>query len=161
MYHSNQILDVTCEPKDLDQVIAFAVGLYTENAHLFTRLDGRMKMAWSEPVPGAYALGTGSMKPYEAGPNKGYGHGAPEGWTDYPFDYDPEIVSKITAQWLEKNPPKDAERPLIDGSTHPGFRAMSLRSAEAAGILPAYGVPGWCHWDAILVLVPCWLEYHK
>lgn len=161
MFHSNQILDITCEPSDLAKIIEFAVDLYTDATRLFTRQDGRMKMAWSEPVPGAYAIGAGSMEPYKSGPNKGWSHRTPKGWADYPFDYDPAIVASIAAQWLEKNPPDSKARPMIDGSVHPGFRAMSPQSAEAAGILPQYGIPGWDHWDAILVLVPCWLEYHK
>ena len=45
MFSSNQILDISCEQKDLSRVIKFAVGLDDED--LFIRHDGRLKMAFS------------------------------------------------------------------------------------------------------------------
>lgn len=54
MFHSNQIFDVTCESGDLELVLDFAVRLFNENADMFTRPDGRVSMAFSEPVPGVY-----------------------------------------------------------------------------------------------------------
>lgn len=160
MYHSNQVLDITCEAKDLARVIGFAAGIYADASQMFTRQDGRVKMAFAEPLPHVYALGTGSMAPYAAGPSAGHGPG--KGWTDFPFDYDPGIIARIAAQWLDSNPPDRLARPDIDGFVSPGLRAMSLRSAVSAGILPPlYELEGWDWHGAVLVLAPCWLEYHK
>lgn len=158
MFSSNQILDIACEPRDLAQVIRFAVGLYGDEK--FTRSDGRMRMAFSEPVPCVYALGTGSMRPYETGPNKGWAGKLGKGWTDFPFDYDPEIVAKIVTQWLESHQPDPYGRPCTDGSAHPGLRIRSLHSIQDE-LPPPYEIPEWNWMDAIVFLTPCWLRYDK
>lgn len=160
MFHGNQIFDVTCEPGDLELILDFAVRLFNENADMFTRPDGRVSMAFSEPVPGVYALGTGSMRPYTTGPNKGWSVQAEKGWTDYPFDYDPKIIAKIAGQWLMANPPDPVKRPGTDGSAHPGFRVRSLHSMEDELPCP-HKLDGWAWIDAILLLTPCWLRYDK
>ena len=160
MFCSNQVLDVSCETRDLAKVIGFGVDLYNENANIFTRLDGRMKMAFSEPVPGVYAVGTGSMEPYQSGPNKGWAAEIGKGWTDYPFDYDPELVARIVEQWLGKNPPSDESRPRTDGTVRPGIRVRCLRSIDHE-LPPPYEIPGWDWMDAILFFTPCWMRYDK
>lgn len=160
MFHSNQTLDVTCEPADLAMAINFGVRLYARESRIFTRPDGRVRPAMADSVPGFWILGTGSMEPYRSGPNKGHGHGPGRGWQDLPFDYDPEIIAKIACQWLEKNPPDPASCPMIDGSVHPGFRVRSLRSA-AESLPPFHERLDWNDSRTVLVLSPCWLEYHK
>ncbi len=160
MFHSNQILDVTCEPRDLAGVIDFGINLYTGTTKLFTRLDGRVTPAVTNICPGFWILGTGSMKPYQTGPNKGHGHAARRGWQDLPFDYDPDIIAKIAAQWLENNPPPDETAPMIDGSVHPGFRVRSFHSARS-DLPPYHERIDWDPSNTILVLSPCWLSYHK
>lgn len=95
MFSSNQIFDVSCEPSDLARVIKFGIELYGDD--MFIRSDGRVHIAFSEPAPGIYAIGTGSMDRLKSGPNKGYGHDCPKYWADYPFDYDPEIIAGIIA----------------------------------------------------------------
>ena len=99
MYSSNQILDISVDTQDLAQTISFAVRLY-DDTNMFTRQNGRVKMAFSEPIPGVYAIGDGSMEPYSSGPNKGWFSPTPPGWTDYPFDYDPDIIAPIITQWV-------------------------------------------------------------
>lgn len=158
MFSSNQILDITCEPRDLAAVIRFAVDLYGNE--IFTRSDGRMRMAFSEPVPGVYALGRGSMRPYKTGPNRGWAAKLGKGWTDFPFDYDPEIVARIAAQWLEGNPPDPFVRPRTDGSARPGLRVRSLRCVQDE-LPPPHELPNWDWMDAVVFLTPCWLSYDK
>lgn len=161
MYASNQILDITCEPRDMPLVLDFAIRFYGQN--IFTRTDGRIKMAWSEPMAGTYALGLGTMEPYKSGPNKGWARTPGNGWTDYPFDYDPEIVARIAAQWLEKHPPDRQCMPCTDGSCVPAFRVRSYSTALTEGIsLPGpCDDPEWSGSDCILILTPCWSTYDK
>lgn len=160
MFSSNQIFDVSCRPQDLERVIAFGVECYNASANIFTRLDGRIKMAFAEPVPGVYAIGTGSMQPYQIGPNKGWSAKIGRGWTDYPFDYDPEIIAKVIGQWLEKNPPGRETRPDTDGSVHPGIRVRCLSSIHSE-LPPPHELLNWDWMDAILLFTPCWMRYDK
>lgn len=158
MFSSNQKLDITCETRDLASVIDFCTKLYADSCQMFTRSNGRVKIAFSEPMTGVYAIGTGSMAPYTTGPNKCVGHDCPDGWTDYPFDHDPEIIAKIIAQWLGKNPPLDTDKPLTDGTLRPGLRIRNLNDA--------YDILGdlcykWPHHNCILLFTPCWMSYDK
>lgn len=161
MYASNQTLDITCEPRDLPLVLDFAIRFYGQN--IFTRTDGRIRMAWSEPMEGAYALGLGTMEPYKTGPNKNWARTPGKGWTDYPFDYDPEIIARIAAQWLDRHQPDRQYMPCTDGSCVPAFRVRSYSTACADGLgLPGpYDDPGWSGSDCILILTPCWSTHDK
>lgn len=159
MFHSNQTFDITCEPDKLAGVIDFGIRSYNDDADMFTRSDGRVSMAVSRPARNIYAIGTGSMEPYTIGPNKGYGHGTPAGWQDMPFGYDPGIMARIACQWLDNHEP-EAPRPDIDGTVRKGFRVMSVHSAWQR-LHQLHDAAGGSLDDAILILEPCWLEYHK
>lgn len=161
MYASNQKLDAACARDDLPKVLDFAVKLYGEE--LFTRSDGRIKMAFAVvPMaagPDIYLIGTGSMEPYRTGVNKGWASKLGKGWTDYPFDYEPDLVSRIISQWAAK---QDLEMPSIDGSVEKGVRVMSIHTAYTDGPLPApYSIENIDMHDAILAFVPYAMEYHK
>lgn len=161
MYASNQKLDVSCAREDLPRVLDFAVKLYGEN--IFTRTDGRIKMAFAvvdmPAGPDIYLIGTGSMEPFQTGANKGWASKSGKGWTDYPFDYEPELVAKIIAQWAAK---QDIRLPCIDGSVEKGIRVMSIDTAYEDGPLPRpYDIDGIEMHDAILAFVPYAMEYHK
>lgn len=159
MYCSDQILDISCTEQDFPKVLDFAISLY--GRAVFTRSDGRMKMAYAEPVPGIYALGTGSMEPYRTGPNKGWAAEIGRGWTDFPCDYDPKIIAPIAAQWLSRHKPAETT-PMTDGSVEQAVRAMSLHTACMAGVLPpVYDIRNWAAGDCILILAPCWMSYDK
>ena len=161
MYASNQRLDVACTKDDLTKVLDFAVKLYGEE--LFTRSDGRIRMAFAiikmPAGPDIYMIGTGAMEPYQTGPNKGWASKLGKGWTDYPFDYEPDLVARIIAQWAAK---QDIDMPSIDGSVEKGIRVMSVHTAYEDGPLPTpYSIEGIDMGDAILAFVPYPMEYHK
>lgn len=154
MFSSNQILDVSCEQQDLGEIIKFAIGLYGED--LFTRNDGRLKVAYSEPVPGVYAIGRGSFPGFSNNP--GLAHPAKRGWTDYPFDYDPEIIAGIINQWVKKqSAPKHTG---TDGSEHLGIRVRCLGSIGKE-LPPRYELPDWDCFSCILLFTPIHLAYDK
>jgi len=160
MFTSNQILDVICDARDLPKVLQFATDL-DDALEFFTRSDGRITPAFAEPVPGVYAIGKGTIEPFTTGANAGHGHGVSRGWTDYPFSWDPEIVSGILRQWLEKNPPDPATKPCTDGCVRPGFRIRSLESISPE--LPPYHeiMSRWDCWPTVVCVTPCWLRYDK
>lgn len=156
MFSSNQILDISCTTEELSKAIAFCMSLYGDE--MFKRTNGRVKVAFSEPMPGVYAIGTGSMEPVKNVPNGYAGHGCPKGWMDYPFDYDPAIIAGIIAQWLKKQP----EPPHIstDGGEEVGARVRSLHSMESEypSIL---GIPGWELYTCVLLFTPTRLFYAR
>lgn len=156
MFSSNQILDILSTTRDLPEIIRFAVKLHGDE--MFTRTDGRVKMAFSEPVPGVYAIGHGSMEPYQTGPNKGWAGKLGRGWTDYPFDYDPTIIANIIAQWAGKQP----KPPYVDtdGSRELGIRVRCL-SCMGNSLPPSHDLPGWDWMDCILLFTPAYMVYHK
>ena len=157
MFSSNQILDVLCDDKSLPRAIRFAVSLYGDE--IFTRHDGRVRMAFAEPVPGVYLIGRGSMEPYQTGPNKGWSSKLGKGWTDYPFDYDPSLIAGIVAQWASKQP---VQMPHIDGSVEKGIRLMSVDTAYEHEMLPKpWHLPDIDMDRAVLAFTAHPLEYHK
>ena len=161
MYASNQLLDIACARDDLPRVLGFAVKLYGEE--IFTRADGRIRMACAivkmAVGPDIYLVGTGSMEPYRTGVNKGWASKLGKGWTDYPFDYEPELAAKVVAQWVAK---QEIEMPSIDGCVEKGVRVMSVDTACKDGPLPPlYAIEGIDMHKAILAFVPYPMEYHK
>ena len=156
MFASNQILDVTCEPRDLAKAIAFGMSLHGDE--MFKRADGRVKVAFSEPISGVYAIGTGSMEPVRNIPNGNKGHDCAKGWTDYPFDYDPAIIAGIITQWLAKQP--EPPHAPTNGSEEIGVRMRSLDSM--GDTLPLlWTLPNWCFHSCILLFTPARMAYFK
>jgi len=45
----------------------------------------------------------------------------PEGWKEYDFDFDTDIVSKIIVQFLKKQEVSESEYDYFDGGTDDGF----------------------------------------
>lgn len=161
MYASNQLLDVACAADGLEETIGFAVKLYGEE--VFTRTDGRIRMAWAivkmPSGPDIYLVGTGSMEPYQTGPNKGWASKLGKGWTDYPFDYEPGLVARIVSQWAMK---QQISLPAIDGAVAKGVRVMSVDTAYTDGPLPApHSIENIDMHKAVLAFVPYPMEYHK
>lgn len=156
MFSSRQIFDVLVDEDQLKPCIDLAMAM-TDDTHMFTRTDGRVNMAFAEPAPGIYAIGRGSMpnpswcQPHEAG----------RGWTDFQFDYDTSIMSKIIWQWaMKQNYP---EAPDTDGSVRKGVRVMSLNTAACQDFMPDYYEVSsrWSPHETILIFVPAWHQYDK
>lgn len=156
MFSSNQILDISTDFRDLPDVIKFAVKLYGDE--IFTRHDGRVKMAFSEPVKGVYAIGLGSMEPYKTGPNKGWSHDTAKGWTDYPFDYDADIISAVVSQWAKKQPAPPHTG--TDGTERLGVRVRCLTSMDD-DLPPQHELPDWAWHNSILFFTPAHIAYDK
>lgn len=99
MFHSNQVIDLTVELNDLADAVKFIMALYGTDT--FARRESPVKLAFAEPAPGMYAIGSGSFPGF---PDRHIpGHPASRGWTDYPFDYDPDIIAQIIKQWVKNS----------------------------------------------------------
>lgn len=112
MLHSNQIITITGELSDLDD-LAKVIGLAVELTHgkdMFVRSKDPVKLAWKPAEDGSrFYLGCGSMGPESP---------APDGWTDVPGPYDPEAAAKQVRKWLASKPVPNSD---CDGITEPGF----------------------------------------
>ncbi|MDE7244972.1 MAG: hypothetical protein K2O18_13505 [Oscillospiraceae bacterium] len=81
----------------------------------------------------------------------------PDGWTDYPFDYDPKIIAEIVQQRIEKQP--EPEAPYTDGSSRLGVRVMCKESMNDVPDAMYNGIAN--PWPAILVFEPYMMTYDK
>lgn len=124
MFSSNQILDITCNFEDLYCLLKSVLHIYGDE--IFTRKDGSVKLSFCDSVPGMYLVGTGSMKPYEHGPNKGFSVVTGKGWNDFLFDYDLEKLTDAVIEWAQQQ--KVQEHPFTDGSREKYVRIRSLQS---------------------------------
>lgn len=156
MFSSRQVFDVLVTEAQLKPCIDFAMEM-ADSLEMFTRSDGRVRLAFAEPAKGVYAIGRGSMPD----PSWCEPHGAGKGWTDYQFDYDTDILSRVIWQWAQKQDYPDP--PDTDGSIRKGLRCMSMQTAAEQGFLPRYSeVCGtWSPWESILFFVPAWHQYDK
>lgn len=145
MFSSNQKLDVLCDFKDLANVVDFGVKLYDRD--IFIQSNNKVLPAFSLQIPGTYCFGSGSMLGPSINPKISRGIG----WTDYCFQYDPFIISKVIEQWTESQtylPP-----PSTDGSVERGIRVRSLNSlvnSELDFTLPNH----FDSWNCILTFTP-------
>lgn len=129
MYSSNQRLDITCDFKQFPATLDFVVRLSGDHECL-TRQNQRVKLAFRTTDNGLYFLALGSMPANPTRP--GSGIKCKEGWTDFPFDYDPEIVARIIQQWAEAQPEVECED--TDGSIERGIRIFHPNSLPAEDI---------------------------
>lgn len=132
--------------------------LYGED--VFTRDDRPVRLAFSEPVSGVYAIGSGSM-PGQNNISTG------KDWTDYPFEYDPKIAAMIVNKWFKKQAPRIAT-PNTDGSYELGLRVQSLHSVYTGAdrqlvqeLDAATTNNKWTPSQCIAVFTPTWLVYDK
>lgn len=158
MFSSNQIFDISFEPERLETIVKTIIDLYGED--IFTRNDIPVRLAFSEPVSGVYAIGYGSI----SGKSN---ISTSKGWTDYPFEYNPKIAAMIIHQWFKKQTPKLA-LPNTDGSYELGIRARSLHSVYTGAdrqlvqeLNTATTNNNWTPSQCIAVFTTTWLTYDK
>lgn len=135
MFHHNQTFDITCGKADLEYVLVLAMHFAeTKNESI----------ALTQPCEGAYMVGTCPSKGWDQpGPMNTYG-----------------LASHI---WQLMSGLDRPEPPDLDGYMEPAVRAMSLYSAQAAGLIPAsHELPSHIDPDDVmLVILPAWLADAK
>lgn len=123
MFSSNQEFKISGDFSQLQSALNFAIDYYgTQEKDLVfqTTEDGKYCIGW---------------KPE---------NDTIEGWQDFQFDYDSEIVAKTIIQFLQKQKYKESPYEYFDGSTYGGFLVKNIPetfSDEYEGILnPFYGL---------------------
>ena len=109
MFSSNQILEVSgnlSDQNELEIALEFALKYsgYAKNMKQ-DEIDRGCKLLYQITEDGKYCIGWGFEK-------------NPEGWIEYPFRFDIDIVSRIIRQHLESFP---VEKDIWDGSYQKGF----------------------------------------
>ena len=102
MFSSNQKLEVSGDFSQLQSALRFAIDHYEGNHN---------HICYQTTDDGKFCIGWGDSDKKQA-----Y-----EGWENFQFDYDAEIVSKIIIQFLNKQKSKDSAYKFFDGCTDKGF----------------------------------------
>ena len=118
MFSSNQVLRISGEYSQLADALQFAMD-YSEHSRHFNEEDRKRgcKMVYQITDDGKYCVGWAFKD-------------VPEGWTEFQFDFQVDIVAKIIVQFLKKHEIKDSEFDYGDGSSYRGFIMKSFRDSE-------------------------------
>ena len=106
--------------------------------------DLRDALEYALKKSGWYECFTKKVKPtkctFQVSENGGYGIGwcsDGDGWTEYQFDFDVDIISKIIEQHLEK---QNVDRFGGDGTNSKGFVIKHMKRSEDGFASPQYGI---------------------
>ena len=117
MFSSNQKLEISGDYPQLKHALEFAIKYYEPQ-----------KVTFQKTKNGKFCLGWYTN----------------EHWTDFQFNFDIDIVSKIIIQFLEEQKHKQRKYDNSDGSTSEGFLMKVIQSTfadEENGIKePFYGI---------------------
>ena len=131
MFSSNQVLEISgClnHNNELYDALEFALKS-SGKLKCFTRTNNPSKCVYQITKDGRYCIGWSF-------------DGIAEGWTEYQFDFDLNIISLIIAKYLENQEISNDD--LGDGSYHKGFIMRAIPEwlgSEYKGIKnPFYGI---------------------
>jgi hypothetical protein len=89
-FSSNQILQVSGEFDNIENALIFALKLSGHDKNMTQKEKERgCKLVYQITPSGKYCIGWGFEK-------------VPSGWSEYPFDFQTDIVAKIIVQYLKK-----------------------------------------------------------
>ena len=133
MFSSNQILEISGNLSDLDELesaLMFALKYSGNDKNMEQEEINRgCKLVYQITENGKYCIGWGFQN-------------VPDGWNEYPFKFEIDIVSRIIRQHLESI--SKVEKDCYDGSYHKGFVMKCIEesmSSEMEGIKkPFYGI---------------------
>ena len=109
MFSSNQVFEISGDYNQLESALRFAFQYEGNDENLSPSEIARgCKTLYQITDDGKYCIGWGFKN-------------VPEGWCEYPFDFEYGIVSKIIAQHLRKQPQVKNKYEWADGSTSEGF----------------------------------------
>ena len=130
MFSSNQILEFSgslSHSGELYNALEFALKA-SGNLDRFTRADKPSKCVYQITEDGRYCIGWAFDK-------------IEKGWTEFPFDFDLNIISQIIIKHLEK---QKIDRDIWDGGYSKGFIIKAIpesMASESNGIKnPFYGI---------------------
>lgn len=128
MFSSNQVLEVSGDLRhrgDLKNALEFALKK-SGNYECFTRSDRPSKCVFQTTEYGDYCIGWGC---HDEKPK--------EGWTEFPFDFDIDIVAAIIEKHLQK---QKVQGYGGDGSNSLGFLMKNVEYNTAGVKNPFYGI---------------------
>lgn len=109
MFSSNQVLEISGGMDQIEAAIGFALK-YSGHTQCFTRIEQPSRCVFQTTADGRYCIGWALRK-----------EETPEGWAEFPFDYDAAIIARIVRQWLEKTPLPHNDNECYDGTSKLGF----------------------------------------
>ena len=132
MFSSNQVFEISGSMDQLQAALQFALNYLGHAKDMTQREIARgCKLVYQIAKDGKYCIGWSF-------------NGAADGWNEYPFDFDVNIVAPIIAQHLGKLETPDNGYEWADGGESDGFlmkMIMPLFSDESDGIKePFYGI---------------------
>jgi len=122
MFSGNQVLEVTGDMSSLADALSFAIKLYGYDEHLTpSEIERGCKIVYQITADGKYCIGHAFQE-------------VPDGWKEYPFDFDIDIISKIIVQHLNKT---EAVNQVSgrEGSKYKGFLMACEDTSWTSGIV--------------------------
>ena len=109
MFSSNQVFEISGSMDQLPIALQFALD-YSDHARAMTprEIERGCKLVYQIAKDGKYCIGW-AFKDIQ------------EGWQEYPFDFDVEIVARIIAQYLGKLETPNSGYEWADGGESDGF----------------------------------------
>lgn len=109
MFSSNQVFEISGSMDQLPIALQFALD-YSDHARAMTQreIERGCKLVYQIAKDGKYCIGW-AFKNIQ------------EGWQEYPFDFDVEIVARIIAQYLGKLETPNSGYEWADGGDAEGF----------------------------------------
>lgn len=109
MFSSNQVFEISGSMDQLPIALQFALD-YSDHARAMTprEIERGCKLVYQIAKDGKYCIGW-AFKDIQ------------EGWQEYPFDFDVEIVARIIAQYLGKLETPNSGYEWADGGNAEGF----------------------------------------
>ena len=117
MFSSNQKLEISGSMNQLEFALHFAL-CYSDHAKNMTRpeIERGCKLVYQITDNGKYCIGWG------------FGE-VPNGWKEYPFDFDEAIVARIIGQHLYKQEYPASGYEWADGGMDKGFLMKGIHDA--------------------------------
>ena len=108
MFSSNQVFKISGTFSQLEMSLDFAL-TFSGHAKNMTKSERERGCKLTYQIAGdKYLIGWAFRE-------------VPEGWNEYDFDFDTDIVSKIIVQFLKKQEVGESEYDYFDGGTDDGF----------------------------------------
>jgi len=122
MFSSNQVLEISGSMEQLPIALQFALD-YSDHARAMTPREKERgcKLVYQIAKNGKYCVGWGFER-------------VPNGWQEYQFDFEVDIVSRIIAQYLYKMETPESGYEWADGGDAEGFLMKVIDSSDGNNI---------------------------
>lgn len=128
MFSSNQVFEISGDMSQLKPALQFALD-YSGHAKNMSKseIERGCKLVYQIAKDGKYCIGWAFKD-------------TKDGWKEYPFDFDVDIVAQIIAQHLGKLETPQSGYEWADGSSDPGFLMKKVSCGNDNIRNPFYGI---------------------